>query len=262
MLPLAGPKIPDSPEALAQALESGLAARDILPRQVTAEGKWPTLDLLRIDLTGSKVAEPEISSPPSDVPVGSVSVSRFEILAAPAEVQGVPIHVRLHASDAVFDLASAGATESLLLIKRVADGEMTVEVARADLERLLHSLAAKAAGEHGVDVKGVSVSFTSRGPRAVSMTAELVVKMFIATATLKLSGDVDLDEGLNARLNNLRFHGDGMVANLAGGFIRPQLTNLEGRKFALMNFALGEITLRDVQLQAGETLRLTAQFGS
>ena len=89
-----------------------------------------------------------------------------------------------------------------------------------------------------------------------------MVEIGSPNATVTLSGDVDLDEQLTARLSNLRFSGDGMVANLAGGFIRPKLATLEGRTFPLMSFALGEITLRDVQLQAGETLRLSAQFGS
>jgi hypothetical protein len=67
---------------------------------------------------------------------------------------------------------------------------------------------------------------------------------------------------MTVRLSNLRFSGDGMMANLAGGFIRPKLSALEGRTFPLAGLALGEITLREVQIHAGDTLRVSAQFGS
>jgi hypothetical protein len=262
MFPLAGPQIPDSPEALAEALQRGLAARNLPAREVTAQGAWPTLDLLRLDLTGVQISRSQLPGPAGERRGDGFTTARFELVAAPGELESTPVHVSLQADDAAFDFASGGEGESMLLIKRAVKGEVKVEVARADVERLIHSLASAAASQHGVDIKSVKVSFTSRGPRAVSVNADVTAKMFIATATVTLSGDVDLDEQLNARLSNLRFSGDGMVANLAGGFIRPQLAKLEGRTFPLMSFALGEITLRDVHLQAGETLRLTAQFGS
>lgn len=260
MLPLAGSPLPDSPQTLAKGLVDGLAAHGVAAREVAVEGTWPALDLLRIDLTGSEISPARIPSRASDARDGSVTASRLEILAAPGEVQGIPLHVRLHARDAGFGFAPLEDDEASLLLEKAADGNVTVEVARADLDRLIHSLASKAAGEHGVEIKSVTTNFSTRGPRALSMTAEVVAKMFIATATLKLSGDVDIDEQLNARLSNLRFQGDGMVANLAGGFIRPQLAAFEGRTFPLMKFALGVITLRDVQIEAESTLRLSARF--
>ncbi len=262
MLPLAGPRIPDSPASLKEALERGLVARGLSARAVIAQGAWPTLDLLRIDLTGTQVTRPQLPSPLDDTSNGTIAVTRFEILAEPGELEGTPIHVRLHADDAAFNLAPVSGDESVLLIQTATHGELAIEILHADLERLVHSLASKAASGHGVEIKSVKLTCTSRGPRAVSIRADVVAKMFIATAACTLSGDVDLDEYLNARLAHLQFHGDGMAANLAGGFIRPQLAALEGQTFPLMNFALGEISLRDVQLVAGDSLRVSAQFGS
>lgn len=262
MLPLAGSLIPDSPETLANALERGLADRGMPAREVSAKGTWPALDLLRIDLTGVQISRSHFLPPIAQAPSGSLSATRFELIAAPGNLETTPVHVSLHADDAGFDIAPVQDGASALRITRAKHGELTAEVARLDLESLIQSLASKAAGAHGVDIKSVKISFTSRGPRAVSMKADVTAKMFIATATVTLSGDIDLDDQLHARLSNLRFNGDGMVANLAGGFIRPQLAALEGRTFPLMSFALGGITLRDVQLQTGETLRLSAQFGS
>lgn len=262
MFPLAGPPIPDSPEALADALQRGLAARNLPPREVIAQGAWPKLDLLRLDLTGVQIPRSRLAGPSGEECSAGCTAARFELVAAPARFESVPVQLSLWAVEAGFDFAPAPDGTSTLLLRRAARGEVTMEMTAADVERLVHSLASEAAKQHGAEIKSVKIAFTSRGPRAVSVTAEVTAKVFIATAIFKLSGDLDLDEQLTARLSNLRFSGDGMVANLAGGFIRPQLAALEGRAFPLMSFALGEICLRDVQVQAGETLRLSAHFGS
>jgi hypothetical protein len=262
MLPLAGPQLPASSQDLAQALKGGLSARGLSAREITANGAWPTLDLVRLDLTGARISRAQLPDKAGDERCSGFTASRFELVAAPAELESTPVHISLQADQAEFDFTPAQAGESWMLMQRAAHGEVMVEVARADIERLVQTLATEAAGQHGVEIKGVKVNFTSRGPRAVSITAEVTAKMFIASAALTLSGDVDLDDRLNAQVSNLRFHGDGMIANLAGGFIRPQLAKLEGRKIPLTGFALGEISLRDVQLETGETLRLRAQFGS
>jgi hypothetical protein len=262
MLPLAGPQIPDSPDALADALRTGLSAHGLETKEVAARGPWPALESLTIDLTGAKLSR-EHRLPETGLTRDSgFSAARFDLLAQPGILESIPVRAAMHAQDAGFELCAGAGTESVLLLKRAAHGDVSVEVARTDLERLVHSLVCEAAGEHGVTIKSTKLRFTSRGPRAVSLVAEVVAKMFIATATVTLSGDLDLDEQLNARLSNLRFNGDGMVANLAGGFIRPYLARFEGRAFPLMSFALGEVSLRDVALEAGETLRISAKFGS
>jgi hypothetical protein len=262
MLPLAGARIPDSPEALAAALHAGLTAQGLPPREVAARGAWPSLDLLRIDLTGAQIPRTRPQSPAGEPCGTGCTAARFELIATPAHLESAPVHVSLLAVAAEFDFTAAENDTSLLLIRRAAQGDVTLEVSTADLERLVQTHAANAAREHGADIKSVRIRFDARGPRALSVTAEVTAKVFIATATLTLSGDLDLDDQLNARLSNLRFAGDGMVASLAGGFIRPQLAALEGRTFPLLSFALGEIRLRDVQVQVGDTLRLAAQFGS
>ncbi len=262
MLPLAGSEIPDSPEALAAALRAGLAARGLSARDVTARGAWPALDSLTLDLTGIQISRSQRLELPGEPRTAGFTAAQFELMAAPAELESAPIAVSLRAEQAAFEFAPAADGQRLLMMKRAVHGEVTIEMARVDLERLLHSLAAEAAREHGVEIKSTRLSVTTRGPRGLSLAAEVIAKMFIATATVTLSGDLDLDEQLTARLSNLQFRGEGMIATLAGGIIRPQLARLEGRTFPLMSFALGEISLRDVQVSAGETLRLSARFGS
>ncbi|HYR59363.1 MAG TPA: hypothetical protein VEO95_12070 [Chthoniobacteraceae bacterium] len=262
MLPLAGSEIPASPDALAAALKDGLAARGLAARDVTARGAWPALDSLRLDLTGSQISRSQRFAFAEKTRAGGFTAAQFELVAAPAELESAPVHVSLRAEQCAFEFAPAANGELLVVIRHAAHGHVAIEMARVDFERLLHSLAAEAARERGVDVKSTKIQVSSRGPRAISVSAEVTAKMFIATTTMMLGGDLDIDEHFNARLSNLQFRGDGMIGNIAGAIIRPQLAQLEGRTLPLMSFALGEISLRDVQLDAGEPLRLSAQFGS
>lgn len=262
MLPLAGSTFPSSPSELTEALRGGFAERGLTARDITTRGQWPALDLLGIDLTGCRIPRSQRIPSASGERAGGFTAATLELVGAPAYVESAPIHVSLRAEAAKLEFCTGEDGELLLMIRSAAQGDVSMEIARADLDRLVQQAAAEAARPHGVEVKSAKVDFTSRGARAVSLVAEVTAKMFIATATIQLSGDLDLDENLAARLSNLRFTGDGMVANLAGSVIRPQLARLEGATFPLLSFAVGEIRLHDIAIHAGETLRLTAKFGA
>jgi hypothetical protein len=53
-----------------------------------------------------------------------------------------------------------------------------------------------------------------------------------------------------------------MILKLAAGFARPHLDRLEGRTFPLMTFTPAGLSLRDVEMTVGETLRVSAHFGT
>jgi len=261
MFPLAGSSLPTSPETLVEALRAGLAAQSIRAADVSARGEWPQLDALALDLTGTALdALPPFSRPSADSS-GRFSVKEFTLRAVPAHFRGAPLEFEISARDAAFALAPADAPITASLTE-VAAGSVSVQIALAALEQLVHRLAADAAREHGVDIKQTRLSLSARGPRAISLVAEVTAKAFIATATVTISGDAEIDEQLVARLSNLRFGGEGMIANLAGGVIRPVLAQLEGKTLPLMNFTGADLPLRDVQVTVGDTLRIAAQFGS
>ena len=84
------------------------------------------------------------------------------------------------------------------------------------------------------------------------------------SAALRITGAVDLDDELNARISELDCTGDGAIASVACGILKPQLQQLNGRVFPLMSLPLGEVRLRDVRIMAGEKLsvRLAAESRS
>jgi hypothetical protein len=79
---------------------------------------------------------------------------------------------------------------------------------------------------------------------------------------MKITGQLDLDEELNARVSGLDCTGDGAIASVACGVLKPHLQKIDGREFPLMSLPLGEVRLRDVQLAVGDKLSVTADFGS
>src|SRR5437764_3897310 len=97
MFPLAGPLIPDSAEALAEALKAGLGARNLPAREVIAQGAWPALDLLRLDFTGAQISRSQLPGPLADRFGGGFTTARFELVAAPGELESTPIDVSLGA---------------------------------------------------------------------------------------------------------------------------------------------------------------------
>lgn len=262
MLPLSGSSLPDSAASLAAALKAGLAAHGLPAREVSAAGVWPALESVRIDLTETQIEQANFTSAKLEPSPHHFAADRFEIVATPAKLQSAALNFSLTAEDVAGEFAATAEGESFLVFRTAAHGKIQIEIAEAAVEQLIRHFAAKAAGQHGVEIKATTVRLTSRGPRAVSIAAEVTAKMFIATAVVRLTGDADIDEQLNARLSNLRFDGDGMVANLAGSVIRPQLAHLEGRSFPLASFALGELRLRNLEIETGATLRLSARFGS
>ncbi len=141
-------------------------------------------------------------------------------------------------------------------------GNVSVEATREALESFLHSFAVGAAKKQGFEVKKTRLDCTQEGPRAVSFRAEGTAKVFVMSASLALTGKLAIDDELNAKLSNLALDGDGMILKLAGSYAKPHLDKLEGRAFPLMAFTAGGLRLHDVELTAGNSLRVQAKFGA
>ena len=75
------------------------------------------------------------------------------------------------------------------------------------------------------------------------------------------AGRLDVDDRLVATLSELNVAGEGMMIALAVNMIRGRLAAFEGKEFPLTTFAVGGVRLRDVQLQVGDELAVTAAFG-
>jgi hypothetical protein len=102
----------------------------------------------------------------------------------------------------------------------------------------------------------------SKSSRSLAAEVRLRAKKLFLSASIRITGQLDLDEELNARISGLNCAGDGAIATMACGVLKPHLEKIDGREFPLMSLPLGKIRLRDVQLAVGDKLSVTAQFGS
>lgn len=263
MLPLAGHELPSSHAALADAITRGLAHYGLTTKAVRVEGgTFPAIEELEVDLTGARATRDLRVRSVGPAGAEGVSVSRVEVKAAPMYFETTPLRLELSASEARLGLARDDRDGAMLSLSRVAAGEVSVEAQHADLEALVHSMVASAASAQGVEIKSTRLQLSSNGPRSVDVRAEVTAKMFIMSAKVVVSGLIEIDDTLTARLSRLTCAGDGMVANAASALLKPRFAELERRKFPLLAFSLGEVKLRDVTVQTGETLRLRAEFGS
>jgi hypothetical protein len=261
MLPLAAERFPASSDELAAALTAGFAARGVTVKSVRADGAaLAALDALAIDLAGAEFSRSFRLSTARSEGAGTVATARFELTGAPLVFETVPLDLLVEAENAELRFAGVPA-DGALVLTNAASGSAAVTVAQSALESLLQKLAAEAAGKQGLEIKKTKLELTARGPRALSFRCEVTAKMFVMSADLSLSGNLDVDDQLNARLSGLTLGGDAMITKLAAGFVRPHLDKFEGRVFPLLALSLGDLKLHDVEIGTNDGLTVRAKFG-
>ena len=262
MLPLSAEKNATSAGELSAALTRGLLARGITARSVEAKGDaFPTLTALTIDLTDAQLTRDLRPPATTGDAVSNVEIDRFELTAIPLYFEKTPLELRVSAEKAKSHCVGKP-DDGALVLDSAGAGTVSVKVAKAALEALVQSLASAAAAKQGLEVSKTTLSLTQEGPRAVSFRADVTAKIFVMTATLSLSGRIEIDDELNARFVGLALGGDAMVTKLAGGFLRPHLDRLEGRVFPLLSFSLGGLTVQDVEFLVGPEIEVRARLGT
>jgi hypothetical protein len=260
MLPISADTFPKTTDELTAALRGGFESKALTPRTIDAEGGYPQLTKLSIDITNAQVSRENrlgaVDGPKSD----AVEIGHFALFGEPVYFEKTALEARLEA-DAVKMLTTGEPKNGSLVLESAKGGTVSVKVEIEAMENLLQSFAAEAASKQGVDVKKTKLTLTQEGPRAISFRAEVTAKVFIMSATLALTGRLEIDDEFNARLSSLGLDGDAMVTNLAGGFLKPRLEQLEGKTIPLFAFLPGGIKLRDIQVSVAPALHVQARFG-
>jgi hypothetical protein len=266
MIPLGGNDFPTTPAELADSLRTALCEVVRLPDERAAVAV--DADRLRIDLSGGVVTVRDRPEDPAGV--GQTrpgpSFQSLDVLAHPLHAEGAKLDFDLTAANVQFNYDRSRTGRPVLSLAAATDGRVTARVSRAELEALVTAKAKEAARQKGVDVEKIDFNFTQLGPRSVRLEAKAAVSTKALFKTVRgavvFGGRIDVDDRLVAKISELNVAGEGMMIALAVNLIRGRITAFEGKEFPLTTFALGGVRLRDVQLQVGDELTVTAAFGS
>jgi len=192
----------------------------------------------------------------------ALEVERLSVRGERVVIGPAAAHLALKASGVRLNRGKDADGNIVLGLDSAADGSVEISTGKSDLEGAIGEVARAEAGKQGVTIEEVRLTLRETGPRSVAGEAQLRARKLFFTATVQMAAQLTIDDELNATLSGLRCQGEGVVGNLACGFLQPHLEKLEGRQVALMAFALGDIRLRDVRLAVGEEIMVRAEFGS
>jgi hypothetical protein len=265
MFPLNTKTFPASSAELVRDLNASLRALFGLTHDAVAvrDKAYPHLEALTVSLDGAALPDrpppmPSVNGPRRP----ALSIDSFLAGASPLSIGPASFEFKLEAERVDLEQAIDRDGNVVLLLHNAAKGQVDISVATAELEALIGEVAKTEAAKHGVNVDSVELTLRSRGQRSLAAEVRLRAKKLFVSASLRITGEVDLDEQLNARISGLQCLGDGAIASVACGILKPHLQALDGREFSLMSLPLGEVRLRDVRIAVSERLAVTAEFGS
>ena len=265
MFPLNTSSFPTTASELASRLNESLRDAFHLSGDPVAvrEIAYPHLATIAVSLDGAQLkgSPPAIPSVTGEA-APALTVDSFAASGSRLAVGPAAIDFALEATGVDLRRASDRDGNIVLLLHNAAQGRIDLSTATADLEALIAEVAAAEAGKHGVAVDNVQLSLRSSGPRSLAAEVRLRGRKLFVSASLRITGRLDLDDQLNARISGLDCTGQGAIASLACGILKPQLQRLDGRIYPLMSLPIGEVRLRDVRIVAGDKLSITAEFGS
>lgn len=265
MFPLKSATLPPSAEALERLLNESLRLLfdvDIDPVTIR-DASYPTLAEINVSLDGARLRpnppRPQLISGETSpsLQVGQLAVRGSALSIGPATVD-----LSLSARTVHLVQGKDANGEIVLSIDRAAEGKIEVSASVVALEKLIAKIAKAEAGKHGVNIDNVQLTLREKSAHSVEAEVRLRAQKLFMNASLRVTGRLDLDDRLNAKISGLNCKGDGAIAAIACGVLNPHLQQLDGREFPLMSLPLGEIRLRDVRLAVSDKLSVTAEFGS
>lgn len=265
MFPLNATTLPATADDLALALNNSLRSVFALGRDPVEvrDLSYPHLAAIEVSLDGAKLPGP----PPAMPSLGSqatpaLTVGTFNAGGREISVGPAALDFSLTAAGVELHQAKDHAGQIILLLHNAAQGRVEASVSKSDLEALIAEIAKTEARKHGVDIDNVQLSLRSQSPRSLAAEVRLRAKKLFLSASLRITGQLDLDAALNARVSALECAGDGALGGVACNVLKPHLEKLNGREFPLMSLPLGEVRLRDVRVAVGDKLSVTAEFGA
>jgi hypothetical protein len=264
MFPLKTSTLPSSAEGLERLLNESLRrVFDVAADPATIrDASYPNLAEIDISLDGASL-RPDPPRPQliSGKTTPAVQVDSLAVHASALSIGPATVDLSLSARAMHLGQAKDSNDEIVLTAVSVAEGKIEISAPLAQLEEAIAKIAKEQAGKHGVTIENVQLTARTTSPRSLEAEVRLRARKLFLSASIRITGQLNLDSELNARISSLKCKGDGAIAALACGVLDPHLRKLDGREFSLMSLPLGEIRLHDVRLGVGDKLSVTAEFG-
>jgi len=265
MFPLKATTLPSSAEALERLLNESLRrvfAVEVDPVSVR-DASYPNLAEIDIALDRARL-RPDPPQPQmiSEKTSPALHADSLAVHASALSIGPATVDLSLSARSLHLNQGKDSNGEIVLSIHDAAEGKIDISAPLADLEEAIAQVAKGEAGKHGVTIENVQLTARAMSPQSLEMEVGLRARKLFLSASIRITGRLDLDRDLNAKISCLKCQGDGAIAAIACGVLDPHLQKLDGREFPLMSLPLGEVRLRDVRIGVSDKLSVTAEFGS
>ena len=226
------------------------------------EEVFPELQELRINLDGARLrADAPRPSAICRRDEAALRVENFALSAKGFRVKEIPLDLWMQAANVQLHQARDRDGKLVLVFHAADSGSINVSVGKMDLERLILAMAKREAEKHGVAIEDLKLSLSSAGSRAIDGVVQFRARKSFLRGIIRIAARLEVDEKLIAKVSGLTCSGDGAIGALAAGMLRPHLQSFDGRALNLTALPLGEISLRDIEIVAGDKLGVSAQFG-
>jgi hypothetical protein len=265
MFPLGTATFPSSATDLERLLNESLQRIFIAePDSVTVRGhSYPHLEAISISLDGARLR----AAPPRPPVISgrtspALEIEQLTFSASPLSLGSAAVNVSFSARQVQLSQGKDSDDRIVLSLESVTEGNIEISMRQTDLEAIITQLAENQALKQGITIEKVQLQLRQKSAHSVAAEVDLRVRKLFLSASIRLTGQLDLDDQLNLKISNLKCAGDGGMATLACGILTPHLEKIDGREFPVRSIPLGAVRLRDVRLTVGENLTITAEFSS
>lgn len=257
--------VPSSAIDLARLLNEGLQHIFVTESEpiTVRERSFPNFDAISISLDGARLrADP----PRPPVIAGKISsaleIDQLTLSASPLSLGPAAVNLSFSAREVQLGQGKDSNDQIVLSLKGVTYGNIEISTRQTDLEELIGKFAQNQANRQSITIDGVQLKLRQKSAHSLAAEVHLRARKLFLSASIRVTGQLDLDDQLNLKISDLNCTGDGGMATLACGILMPYLEKLDGREFRLMSLPLGGVRPRDVRLAVDENLIVTAEFGS
>ena len=223
---------------------------------------YPRVSEIDISLDGARL-RPDPPRPP--IAAGEISpaleIDQLSVNALPLLVGPTALNLSISASEVQLGQSKDSNDQIVLSLKNAAEGNIKTSMRQSDLEALITKLARDQASKQGVTIDDVQLRLRQESAHSLAVEVRLRARKLFLAASLRVTGQLDLDDQLNLKISGLNCTGDGGIAAMACGILKPYLEKFDGREFPLLSLSLGSVRLRDIRLAVDDDLTVTAEFG-